>query len=144
MPEHSQDFRRKEINELRGLWQQLWGKHPHRLIRRPMLEKGITFKQAENSGAVLDIQQQARRDKLVRQYKRDPASFNEKQNAISTGSVLVRVWRGRKYVVTVHDETFEYAGTRYGSLSQIATLITGTRWNGRVFFGLKQKPKGAQ
>jgi len=52
------------------------------------------------------------------------------------GSVLRRVFKQELVEVTVLDEAFEYQGRRYDSLSAIATLATGSRWNGFAFFGL--------
>ena len=54
---------------------------------------------------------------------------------------LERGWRGGTHNVTVLADGFAYRGQRYRSLSQIARLITGTRWNGPAFFGLRQ-PNG--
>jgi hypothetical protein len=54
------------------------------------------------------------------------------------GTRLVREWNGRTYEVTVVYGGFEYDGRRYRSLTAIATAITGTHWNGRAFFGLKE------
>jgi hypothetical protein len=51
---------------------------------------------------------------------------------------LERGWRGETHNVTVLADGFVYRGQRYRSLSQIARLITGTRWNGPAFFGLRQ------
>ena len=53
------------------------------------------------------------------------------------GTRLVREWRGVEHCVTVLDDGFEYQGRPYKSLSAIARAITGTRWNGLIFFGLK-------
>ena len=55
------------------------------------------------------------------------------------GTVLSREHKGIEHKVTVLDNGFEYQGARYRSLSKIATLITGTRWNGFLFFRLKQR-----
>lgn len=55
------------------------------------------------------------------------------------GSVLVRTFRGVEHRVTVLESTFEHQGQRYPSLSPIATLIAGTRWNGFLFFGLQRR-----
>lgn len=52
------------------------------------------------------------------------------------GTRLIREWHGRTHVVTVGEDGFDYAGKRYGSLSEIAREITGTRWSGPRFFGL--------
>ncbi len=51
---------------------------------------------------------------------------------------LERGWRGETHSVIVLVDGFAYRGQRYRSLSQIARLITGTRWNGPAFFGLRQ------
>jgi Protein of unknown function (DUF2924) len=56
-----------------------------------------------------------------------------------TGTRLIRDWQGIEHSVTVRDDGFEYQGRPYKSLSAIARLITGTRWNGWVFFGLKNQ-----
>ena len=58
---------------------------------------------------------------------------------LSPGTRLVRQWNSRIHVVNVESSGYEYDGTRYRSLSQIARLITGTRWSGPVFFGIKNK-----
>jgi hypothetical protein len=52
------------------------------------------------------------------------------------GSVLIKEYKGRTIIVHVLDSGFEYDGKRFTSLSAIATAITGTKWNGLLFFGL--------
>ncbi len=54
------------------------------------------------------------------------------------GTRLVREWRGSVHHVTVGEDGFDYRGTRYASLSRIAREITGTRWSGPLFFGLRK------
>ncbi len=53
------------------------------------------------------------------------------------GTRLLREWRGVEHAVTVLPDGFEWEGRPYRSLSAIARAITGTRWNGWAFFGLK-------
>ena len=53
------------------------------------------------------------------------------------GTRLIREWQGVEHTVTVLAEGYEWQGRPYRSLSAIARAITGTRWNGWVFFGLK-------
>jgi hypothetical protein len=55
------------------------------------------------------------------------------------GTVLRRVFDGVAHEVTVCAEGFEYEGERHKTLSAIAKQITGTRWNGFLFFGLKKR-----
>ena len=56
-----------------------------------------------------------------------------------TGTRLIREFQGVEHTVTVLQDGYEYQGRPYQSLSAIARAITGTRWNGWVFFGLKNK-----
>ena len=60
------------------------------------------------------------------------------------GSLLIKDYRGQTYVVKTLDEGFEFGGRRYGSLSAIAQQITGTKWNGFLFFGLTKEARIAQ
>ncbi len=56
-----------------------------------------------------------------------------------TGTRLIREWQGVEHVVTVTADGFEWQGRPYRSLSSVARAITGTRWNGWVFFGLRRQ-----
>jgi hypothetical protein len=59
--------------------------------------------------------------------------------SLKAGTRLVRDWNGRTLNVLVCDEGFELDGRHYGSLTQIAHDVTGTRWSGPRFFGLKKR-----
>ena len=104
-----------------------------------MLEKSLTYKQ---HGQGLNPDQQKRLEQLIRQYKRNSNCFDENIPVLKPGTRLVRNWNGTRHSVLVQPAGYEYKGKIYGSLSQIASDITGTRWNGWIFFGLKKK-KGA-
>ena len=56
-----------------------------------------------------------------------------------SGTRLIREYQRVEHCVTVRDDGYEYQGRPYKSLSAIARAITGTRWNGLVFFGLKNQ-----
>ncbi len=58
------------------------------------------------------------------------------------GMILTREYRGEVHQVTVLDKGFEYGGNVFRSLSGIARTITGTQWNGKLFFGLKKRGNG--
>ena len=60
------------------------------------------------------------------------------------GSVLVRIHKGVEHQVTALNDGFEYQGQRHASLSQIARLITGTQWNGHLFFGTQRRTRSTQ
>jgi hypothetical protein len=58
--------------------------------------------------------------------------------ALRPGNRLLRRWRGRTFVVEVAEAGFAFEGQQFGSLSEVARKITGTRWSGPRFFGLPQ------
>ena len=62
------------------------------------------------------------------------------ETGLAPGTYLRRAWHGQEIVVTVLPNGFDYAGTVYRSLSAVARAVTGTQWNGLVFFGLKKQP----
>jgi len=59
---------------------------------------------------------------------------------LAPGARLARVWRGIRHEVDVVDGGYRHNGTIYRSLSEVARSITGTRWNGLKFFGLREQP----
>ena len=74
---------------------------------------------------------------MVEQY--DKTQRVEKDNkvlSIADGTKLIREFKGRRYSVTVLQNGYDYNGKKYKSLSAIANEITGTRWNGKKFFGV--------
>jgi hypothetical protein len=58
---------------------------------------------------------------------------------LAPGTVLRREWKGRTILATVHPEGFEHDGAIYRSLSALAKAVTGTKWNGHLFFGLTKR-----
>lgn len=125
------------LSELRQRWAKMWGLLPPPKISRTMLEKSLIFKLKERAGFRLTPEQQKRLDGLVRAYKRAPAP-SMKESAIKPGTRLVRMWKGQRHSVIVKENGFDYQGRVFTSLSEVAATITGTRWNGWVFFGLKK------
>jgi hypothetical protein len=67
------------------------------------------------------------------------ASFDQKRTELTPGTVLVREWDGRLQQVMVTAHGFGWNGKTYDSLSKVAFAITGTKWNGPRFFGLRDK-----
>lgn len=59
--------------------------------------------------------------------------------AIKPGTRLIREWHGRIHEVIIADAGVHYNGKAYGSLSEVALIITGVKWSGPAFFGLKAK-----
>ncbi len=70
------------------------------------------------------------------------SSFDQKRTELSPGTVLVREWDRQSQRVMVMADGFAWNGQTYDSLSKVAFAITGTRWNGPRFFGLRNKEDG--
>ena len=138
MPEN---HKRLSLNELRKMWEGVWGMPPNARIGRTMLEKSLQYKILEKNGQGLSSKELAELNKLIKVYKRHPQRFGNSSNDLKEGTRLVRTWKGVKHEVTVYGAEFRYRGIIYGSLSKIANDITGKSWNGLVFFGLKGKNK---
>ena len=67
------------------------------------------------------------------------AKFDQMRTRLTPGTVLIREWDRRSQRVMVMADGFAWNGQTYDSLSKVAFAITGTRWNGRRFFGLRDK-----
>ena len=91
--------------------------------------------QKENNSFEKSLQKQL--DKLVENYEKGISAFTPSTPLeIKTGTKLIREFKGIKYEVTKLENGYEFEGKIYKSLSAIANKITGTRWNGKKFFGL--------
>ncbi len=124
------------LEDLRAQWQQVWQIKPHNRIGRKMLERSLYFKQHEKQ---LPPQVQKRLNKLIHNYKRSPQYFEQGHMVLKPGMKILRNWKGKTHVVTVTSNGFKYDDKDYSSLSKIAAEITGSKWNGWVFFDLKKK-----
>jgi len=81
-------------------------------------------------------------DRIADNRPKDAPEYIPERRA-SAGTVLIRQWRGVSHRVTVLDTAVVYRGRRYKSLSEVARAITGSRWSGPLFFGLKGRAKEA-
>ena len=86
------------------------------------------------------INQAAKRlKKRLESLESEPESPRKPSRPIKPGTRLLREWRDDTHEVIVCDRSYSYRGQTYTSLSEIARLITGTRWSGPRFFGLKSR-----
>lgn len=138
-PETLIDIAELPLPELRLRWTEAWGLVPPPKISRIMLERSLAFKMRESAGGGLTAEQQARLDKLVTAYKRNPVPLRELR--VKPGTRLLRTWQGTQYDVLVRQDGYEHKGKLYRSLSDIAKTITGTSWNGWRFFGINSTGK---
>lgn len=132
-----QDLEETPLHQLRKYWSSAWHLKPHKYISREILIASLLHKIREENGDGLSYEQKARLDHLVKAYKRSRSAGSRRQLQIKSGTHLIREWKGRRHTVIVKNGFFEYEEKKYSSLSAIASRITGTRWNGWTFFGVK-------
>ncbi len=137
------DIEQLALDDLRRYWAQAWKRQPPRHLSRQMLIRSLIYKIREANGGGLSYDQKNKLDQLVRAYRRGRSEGAQRQLQIKTGTQIVREWNGVRHTVVVKNGLFEYCGKDYRSLSAIASGITGTRWNGWTFFGVK-KPGGTE
>lgn len=127
------------IDELRADWDEAWGRKSHARIGRTMLEKSLAYKEKEKASGGLSPKHQIRLDQIVKAYRK--GSTTGVVMGLKPGTQLVRLHDGKKHTVRVLEDGFEYNSQHYKSLSKIANEITGSKWNGYIFFGLKKVVK---
>ena len=123
------DMSRKD---LLACWQSTYGKPPPARLSRSFLEKAIGY----------ELQVQALGGLSTRTRRSLGAALTTKngpcpRSSLQAGTRLVREWQGRVHEVEVLDDGYLWSGRRHRSLSAIALSITGTKWSGPRFFGLK-------
>ncbi len=133
------NFQTLTFLEIRSLWEKEWGMKAHARIGRKMMERSLFYKLREKSGYGLNPDQKKRLNKLITTYKRNPNYFDQGHIALKPGMRFIRNWKGKPHTVTITAHGFSYQNKEYSSLSTIASEITGSRWNGWLFFGLKNK-----
>jgi len=128
------------IGNLKARWRELFDTEPPAYNRRN-LEARLAYRIQELVYGGLSRDTTRRLEALAADLKggngkRSRRPTNDRPIA---GTRLIREWQGVEHCVTVRHDDFEYQGRPYKSLSAIARQITGTRWNGLVFFGLKKQ-----
>ena len=119
------------------LWQQLFQSSPPHQLRRQLMVRLLAYKLQEQAFRGLSPGVRQRLRQMARALDKDPGAEISTAPAFKPGTRLIRQWRDQTHVVTVKERGYEYQGSHYQSLSEVARLITGTRWSGPLFFGLK-------
>ena len=141
-----------EIAHLRGLdlwglrarWQSVFQRPAPTHLTRHLLFAVIAYRlQADRFGdldhATLQVLDRTAAKEAGPAISARLASFDQKRTELSPGTVLVREWDRRSHRVIVMADGFAWNSQTFDSLSKVAFAITGTKWNGPRFFGLRDK-----
>lgn len=130
-----------DLDGLRARWHSLRGRPAPRHLPKHLLLRVLAYGLQAASLGDLDAGTKQYLDRVAA----DPGKVVDlpapATNGPRPGTILVREWAGRLCRVTALDDGFAWNGRTYRSLSEVARAITGTRWNGRRFFGLPAAPK---
>lgn len=132
--------------ELKALWTERFGGEISNSRAPDLLRRRIAWRLQEERFGGLCTETKRRLRDLAKAYERDAEHKPSAKPKLQTGTVLTREWKGRLHTVQVKPDGYVYNGKHYKGLSKIAREITGTRWSGPLFFGLRKpatKPKVA-
>jgi len=129
------------LADLKRRWRELYGTEPPPRISRDLLARAFAYRIQEE--ALGGLKPSTRR--LLAKVAADASARRPIQvtsaPTLTPGTILLRDWRGTQHQVIVREHGVEFQGKRYKSLSQVAHRITGSKWSGPLFFGLKAKPQ---
>jgi hypothetical protein len=125
------------IADLRKRYRELFRTDPPKAFGPDLLRRSIAHRIQERAYGGLPASTRRLLDQLVKAAMAKPNGRLELPRRIKPGSELVRTWKRRTYRVVVMADGFVHDGKTFTSLSEIASDITGTRWNGPRFFGLR-------
>jgi hypothetical protein len=122
------------IAQLRVRYREVFRTDPPKAFGPDLLRRSIAHRIQEKAYGGLSRSAQRLLDQMMKAYVAKPNGKIALPRRIKPGSVLVREWKGKSHRVMVLAEGFAYDGETYTNLSEIAVLITGTKWNGPRFF----------
>jgi hypothetical protein len=124
--------------ELKAFWtEQFGGEAPHARAA-DLLRRRIAWQLQEEQFGGLSTETKRRLRELANSFERDSDHKPTARPTMQDGTVLTREWKGRMHTVQIKPDGFLYNGKHYKGLSKIAREITGTRWSGPLFFGLRK------
>jgi hypothetical protein len=127
-----------DSSELRNRWVEAFGGPPPKRMSRDLLLRALAYHAQEQAEGGLGKAARKHLMRLAQGSGVGPGPLSPLAAHLKPGTRLVREWRGEIHQVTVLEDGFDYRGGQYNSLSRIALRITGTRWSGPLFFGLRK------
>jgi Protein of unknown function (DUF2924) len=131
-----------DVGGLRSHWHNVFGRRPHPHLPRHLLFRVLAYRLQADVLGDLDGESQRLLDRSVSPEDAGQRAVDLARRTadLRPGTVLRREWNGQMQRVAVFADGFAWNGKTYPSLSKVAFAITGTRWSGPKFFGLRDKP----
>jgi hypothetical protein len=103
------------------------------------LRRGIAWKKQSRVHGELPPHARREIDAVLTRLSAGKSAIDDERISLRPGTRLVREWHGTKHQVVVLERGYEHEGRHYGSLTQVASAITGAHWSGPRFFDLKPR-----
>lgn len=131
-----------DVGELRARWHTVFRRKPIPHLPRHLMFRVLAYRLQADQLGDLDNESQRLLDRSIspEDAGQRAVDMGRRNAVVRPGTVLGREWNGQMQRVAVLAGGFAWNGKTYPSLSKIAFAITGTRWNGPKFFGLRDKP----
>jgi DUF2924 family protein len=126
-----------DLDELRERWKGMFGKIPSLEIGRSFLIRAIAYRLQELAYGGLKPSTRRLLTEVAEETAAGSAPKAPQIRKAQSGTILVREWQGNAHRVTMLDDGVSFNGKHYRSLSEVAREITGSRWSGPRFFGLR-------
>lgn len=133
-----------DLSRLRERWRELFDSAPPS-YGRAMIMKRLAYRIQEMAYGGLPCETRDQMDRILHGAGYDDTGrkgYAKKSTGPVPGTLLIREWKGRRHEVSALENGFEYRGRQFRSLSAVAMHITGTKWNGPAFFGLRENGGG--
>ena len=124
--------------QLLAIWAENFSKDPPPNLRKELMVPVLAYRIQEREFGGLSHAARRRLREVAVSLRTNKPSQERPDSAPQTGTRPLRVWRGETHEVIAIDSGYEYRGQTYSSLSKIAREITGTRWSGPLFFGVRK------
>jgi hypothetical protein len=129
------------LDELKERWRSIYNCPPPGRSSKQLLISAIAYRMQEQVLGGLKPSVRTMLERVADTSTASGALPVRPATKASTGTVLIRDWRGQSHRITVLERGVSYRQRNYRSLSEVARVITGTRWSGPRFFGLKTRAK---
>lgn len=136
--EKLQTLEQMDTVALQKEWRRVYRVPPPKRLSCETLMLGVTWKIQERAYGGLRAATKRRLEEMAKSLAADGDIPRRRITSLRPGAKLIREWRGETHTVIVTEDGFEWRGRKWRSLSAIARAITGARWSGPRFFGLKE------
>jgi len=131
------------VLQLRQRWKALYGTEPPQRASRDLMMRAVAYRLQERALGGLSTATRRLLERIADDVNAHRPARVASTRKLHPGAILLREWGGVQHQVTVLQSGVQFRGKQHRSLSEVARIITGSRWSGPLFFGLRTRAKEA-